>query len=133
MPADPTKLAEARAALAVHDHHPREVCPECCEDVCDPCVDALRWALAEVDRLTAEMTEARKPFAYADPLADANGNRHHKDGSRCTDAYCRRAHALPVAVNVTPCPLPCPTCGYNDVPGTTHSTACLYSDAKVTP
>lgn len=57
MPADPTKLAEARAALAVHDHHPREVCPECCEDVCDPCVDALRWALGEIDCLTAEAAD----------------------------------------------------------------------------
>jgi len=25
MPADPIKLAAAREALAVHDHHPREV------------------------------------------------------------------------------------------------------------
>lgn len=72
--------------------------------------------IAEVDRIAAthrwsrsralavlveEAIEARtRPPVYVDPLADANGNRHHMDGSRCTDAYCRRAHAIPLAAKV---------------------------------
>ena len=47
-PTDP--IAEAREALAAHDHDPAFVCPECCQDVCEPCVGGLRVTLAAFDR-----------------------------------------------------------------------------------
>jgi len=60
-----------------------------------------RTVSAMVAVLLAEAIKARTcPPVYVDPLADANGNRHHKDGSRCTDAYCRSAHAIPLAAKV---------------------------------
>jgi hypothetical protein len=48
----PTQEAEARKALAAHDHDPAMVCPECCTAACDPCVDGLRVVLAVYDTLT---------------------------------------------------------------------------------
>ncbi len=56
--ADPLDLTPAREALATHAHDPREVCPTCCDDVCDPCVYALRDVVAEVERLTAALATA---------------------------------------------------------------------------
>ena len=51
-------LTEARAALALHDHHPSEVCPTCCDDVCDPAVAGLRATLAAYDTLTNNVIAA---------------------------------------------------------------------------
>ena len=53
-------------------------------------------AIAAAEARGFERGRAAGPAPYVDPLADEAGNRHHKDGSRCTDAYFRRAHALPM-------------------------------------
>lgn len=53
--------------------------------------------VAERDRLRQELADLRVNVRRFDPLAGENGYRHHKDGSRCLDPECRRAHALPAA------------------------------------
>ena len=89
------------------------------------CERYLSDALAAVDALTARLAETEaENRRLRDVLGWTNQECPGKCGAAAFDA---------LAAKVTPFLLPCPTCGYNGVTGTTHSTSCLYPEAKVTP
>lgn len=82
-------IAEARACWLAFAEFPTYIRAE-------KAIQCIARALAAAEARGFERGRAAGPAPYVDPLADEAGNRHHKDGSRCTDAYCRRAHALPM-------------------------------------